>query len=104
MAWFCFPGAVSGLDVQSQNFGMEGGNVRDRMDSPKLCRKLRFRILGKAGHNQVFWVASQPGRHASYVSTWQLRCVRQALGRDRDSFWIINLFIYSVSFVACFKY
>ena len=36
MAWFWFPGAVSGSDVQSQDFGIEGGNVRDRMDSPKL--------------------------------------------------------------------
>ena len=54
----CFPGAVSGPDVQSQNTGMKGGNVRDQMDSPKLCRKLIFQVLGKVGRNQVFWVAS----------------------------------------------
>ena len=29
MAWFWFPKAVSGPDVQSQDFGIEGGKVRD---------------------------------------------------------------------------
>ena len=50
----CFPEAVSGPDVQSQNTGMEEGNVRDQMDSLKLCRKLIIRVLGQAGRNQVF--------------------------------------------------
>ena len=44
MAWFWLPGAVSGPDGQSQDFGIEGGEVRDRMDSPKLYRK--YKIFG----------------------------------------------------------
>ena len=40
-----FIGVVSGLDVQSQNFGIKGGNVQDRMDSPELCKKkINFRV------------------------------------------------------------
>ena len=65
MARFCFLGAVSGLDVQFQNVGMEGGNVRDLMDSLKLCKKLIFRVPRQAGRNQVFSVMRNPRRQAS---------------------------------------
>ena len=58
MTWFCFPKAMSGPDVQSQNFGMKGGNVWDLMDNPKLRRKLIFRVMGQVGCNKIFWVAS----------------------------------------------
>ena len=58
MAHFWFPGAVSGADVQSQNFGIEGGNVWDPMDSPNYAEKLIFRVPGQASRDQVFWVAS----------------------------------------------
>ena len=54
MARFCFLRVVSGLDVQFQNVGMEGGNVQDLMDSLKLCKKLIFRVPRQAGRNQVF--------------------------------------------------
>ena len=36
---------MNGPGVQSQNFGIDGGNVRDRMHSPKLCKKLIFGSL-----------------------------------------------------------
>ena len=36
---------MRGLDVQFQNFRIEGGNVRDRMNSLELCRKLIFGSL-----------------------------------------------------------
>ena len=56
---------MNGLGVQSQNFGIDGGNVRDLMDSPKLFKKLSFRVPGQAGHDKVFWAATKPGREAS---------------------------------------
>ena len=34
MAWFWFLGAVSGLDVQSQDFGIEGGNEGTQPEFP----------------------------------------------------------------------
>ena len=44
-----FIGATSGLDVQSQNFWIEGRKVRDRMDSPELYIKSIFRSGGGGG-------------------------------------------------------
>ena len=51
MAQFWFPGAVSGPGVQSQNFGIEGGNVWDPMDSPNYAEKLIFRVPGQASRD-----------------------------------------------------
>ena len=67
MAWFWFPGAVSGPDVQSHNFKIEGGNVQDPMDSPELCRKLNFLVPRQAGRDQFFWVATELGRQAGHT-------------------------------------
>ena len=60
-------GAVSGPDVQSQNFGIEYGNVRDRMDNPKLCRKSIFESLDWRVTTGPGWAGRQrtrPVRHA----------------------------------------
>ena len=42
MVLFCFPEAVSSPNVLPQDFGIEGGNVLDQMDSPKLYRKCKY--------------------------------------------------------------
>ena len=50
---------MNGPGDQSQNFGIDGGNVWDQMHSSKLCRKLIFWVPRQVGSDQVFWVATQ---------------------------------------------
>ena len=61
MALFWFPGVENDIGDQSQNFGIDGGNVRDRMHSSELYRKLIFfRSLDRRVVTKFF--GSQPSK------------------------------------------
>ena len=63
MAWFWFPGCLSGLNIRSLNFGIGGKkNVQDGSGSPELSRKLEILGYRLEGRDQTFWVATEPGR------------------------------------------
>ena len=68
-----FLGAVSGPNVQSQNFRIEGVNVQDRMDCQEMCRKSIFRSLDRWVVTQIGGQAGRvrdmhPGRHMAVVT------------------------------------
>ena len=126
MTWFWFPGVVNGPGVQSQDFGIDGGNIRNQVHNLKLCRKLIFQVLGQLGRDPAR-KAGQPratrktcrpraqhARHAqSHGVTRSTRTTRspgaiRVICRDKGTSVVTEtLFlekkIYLFLYVACFE-